>query len=614
MDNNRNTFLAIALSLVVIVGWQFLYVTPKLEAEKRAAEAQRRIAEQSQQQSGTAAPGTAATQSGDSAPSAPSTAPSTAPGGNNATLPQSEALSRDAALAQTQRVRFENSHVSGSINLKGARFDDLQLKKYRETIKKDSPLITLLSPAQLANGYFAEYGFAKSGSSGDVPGPDTVWSLAKGSDLTPSSPVTLSYTNDRGVTFNREISIDDNYMLKVADTIANNSGAEITLSAYGRVTRFEKPKVQSTYILHEGLIGVFGEAGLEQATYKALEEDRELPGTESMGGWLGITDKYWATTLIPSGAYTPGFKYFGEGRPSWQAEFLAKPMTIAAGANATIEQSVFAGAKEVNQINRYESDLGIRNFDLLIDWGWFYFITKPMFWLLDNLFKLVGNFGVAILLGTVIIKAAVFPLANMSYKSMAQMKKLQPEMMALRERHADDKVAQQQEMMALYKREKINPAAGCWPMLIQIPIFFALYKVLYITIEMRHSPFFGWIQDLAAPDPTSVFNLFGLLPYAAPDFLPHLGVWPLIMGVTMFMQMQMNPAPPDPTQAMIFKWMPIVFTFMLAAFPAGLVIYWAWNNTLSIIQQSIIMKRHGTKIELFDNLRGLFARKPKPGE
>ncbi|MEZ5871539.1 MAG: membrane protein insertase YidC [Nitratireductor sp.] len=613
MDNNRNTFLAIALSLVVIVGWQFLYVSPKLEAEKRAAEAQRRIAEQTQSQQGDLAnsqPGSGATQSGDGTP----TAPTTAPGGNSQTLPQSKALSRDAALAETSRVKIENSLVTGSINLKGARFDDLLLKKYRETIKVDSPLITLLSPSQLADGYFAEYGYAKSGSSGDVPGPDTVWSLAEGSVLTPTSPVTLSHVNDHGVTFTRKISIDDNYMIKVLDTITNNSGSEITLSPYGRVTRFEKPKVESTYILHEGPIGVFGEAGLTQATYKSLEKDREVLGADANGGWLGITDKYWAATLIPSGTYKPGFKYFGEGRPSWQAEFLGAPLTLSSGANTTLEQKVFAGAKEVNQINLYEKNENINNFDLLIDWGWFYFITKPMFWLLDQLFKLVGNFGVAILLGTVIIKGAVFPLANMSYKSMAQMKKLQPEMVALRERLADDKVAQQQEMMALYKREKINPAAGCWPMLIQIPIFFALYKVLYITIEMRHAPFFGWIQDLAAPDPTSIFNLFGLLPYAAPDLLPHLGVWPLIMGVTMFIQMQMNPAPPDPTQAMIFKWMPIVFTFMLATFPAGLVIYWAWNNTLSIIQQSIIMKRHGTKIELFDNLRGMFARKPKPGQ
>ena len=317
--------------------------------------------------------------------------------------------------------------------------------------------------------------------------------------------------------------------------------------------------------------------------------------------------------MVPDGDYKPAFHYFDEGRPRWQTDYLADPMTIAPGATKTLDQRLFAGAKEVAVVDGYKNSEHILNFDLLIDWGWFYFITKPMFWLLDTLYKLVGNFGIAILMGTVVIKGALFPLANMSYKSMAHMKKLQPEMTAMRERYKDDKVKQQQEMMALYKREKVNPAAGCWPVAIQIPIFFSLYKVLYITIEMRHAPFFGWIHDLSAPDPTSVINLFGLLPFDAPHFA-MIGVWPLIMGVTMFMQMQMNPTPPDPTQAMIFKWMPIVFTFMLASFPAGLVIYWSWNNTLSVIQQGVIMKRHGVKIELWDNLMGLFRKKPKPAE
>ncbi|MCB1464063.1 MAG: membrane protein insertase YidC [Nitratireductor sp.] len=620
MENNRNTYLAIALSIIIIVAWQFLYVSPKMEAERQAAEAQRRQIEQSQAttpQAGTqsdAANQTAAggqSPSGD-LPSAGAQGSQTAPGGSG-DVPVSQALSRDSAMAASERVSVDNSHLIGSINLKGARLDDLRMKKYHVTVDPNSDLVTLLSPSQLKDGYFAELGYVGSGSSGDVPGPETVWTAPEGAKLTPSTPVTLSWTNSAGVTFKRTISIDDSYMFTLDDEVANGTGQEITLSPYGRVTRFFKPEHASTYILHEGLIGVFGEDGLEQTKYSTLEDDRELTTDRVVGGWLGITDKYWAATLVPSAGFKPRFSYFDEGRVRWQADFLGDALTIPANQSVKVEQRIFAGAKEVNVIDAYEEKYKILNFELLIDWGWFYFITKPMFWLLDTLYKQVGNFGIAILLGTVVIKGLLFPLANMSYKSMAQMKKLQPEMTAMRERYADDKVKQQQEMMALYKREKINPAAGCWPILIQIPIFFALYKVLYITIEMRHAPFFGWIRDLAAPDPTSMFNLFGLLPFEVPQML-MIGVFPLIMGITMFLQMQMNPTPPDPTQAMIFKWMPIVFTFMLASFPAGLVIYWAWNNTLSIIQQGIIMKRHGVKIELWDNLKGLFSRKPKPAE
>ncbi|MEC9343863.1 MAG: membrane protein insertase YidC [Pseudomonadota bacterium] len=613
MDTNRNTYLAIALSIMIVLAWQFLYVNPKLQDERQAAEAQRRQMEQSQP-AGQTAPGTphaGNTQAGDNLPSAGAPSGQTAPQGGS--VPVSQALSRDAALTETPRVPVDNQHVVGSINLKGGRIDDLRLKKYRVTIEPDSDLITLLSPAQLRTGYFAELGYGKSGTSGDVPGPNTEWSAPDGAKLTPATPVTLSWSNEAGVNFRRTISIDDNYLFTFKDEISNGSGRDITLSPYGRVTRFYKPEQAGTYILHEGLIGVFGEEGLEQTTYSSLEDDREVTSGQAAAGWLGITDKYWAAAIVPSAGFKPRFSYFDTGREHWQADYLGDVLTIGDGQRTTVEQRIFAGAKEVNIVDDYEVKYSILNFELLIDWGWFYFITKPMFWLLDFLFKLVGNFGVAILLGTVVIKAVLFPLASMSYKSMAQMKKLQPEMTSLRERFADDKVKQQQEMMALYKREKINPAAGCWPILIQIPIFFALYKVLYITIEMRHAPFFGWIQDLAAPDPTSLFNLFGLLPYEVPTFL-LIGIWPLIMGVTMFLQMQMNPTPPDPTQAMIFKWMPIVFTFMLATFPAGLVIYWAWNNTLSIIQQGIIMKRYGVKIELWDNLKGLFVRKPKPAE
>jgi YidC/Oxa1 family membrane protein insertase len=339
-----------------------------------------------------------------------------------------------------------------------------------------------------------------------------------------------------------------------------------------------------------------------------MEKEKEVKPGPVSDGWLGITDKYWATAVVPSSAspFTPRFSYFADGRPRYQVDYLSNPLVLKAGTDATVTSLVFAGAKEVDVVGSYETKHEIKQFDLLIDWGWFYFFTKPLFWIMDHLFKLIGNFGVAILITTVLVKAVFYPLANKSYASMAKMKVVQPKMLEIREKYADDKMKQQQAMMELYKKEKINPVAGCWPVLLQIPVFFALYKVIYVTIEMRHAPFFGWIQDLSAPDPTSLFNLFGLLPYDVPHFL-LIGVWPLIMGVTMFLQMQMNPTPPDPTQAMIFKWMPIMFTFMLATFPAGLVIYWAWNNFLSIIQQGIIMRRNGARIELWDNLKGLFG-------
>jgi YidC/Oxa1 family membrane protein insertase len=405
-------------------------------------------------------------------------------------------------------------------------------------------------------------------------------------------------------------------MFTVTDTVTNGSSVPASLSNYGRVTRFDKPTHASIYVLHEGLIGVTGEEGLQEITYSTIEDDKQVKPGKSTDGWLGITDKYWAVTLVPPGQqeFQPTFSYFSDGRPRYQTDYITDLVNVAPGANATFETQVFAGAKVVEKINGYEKDRNIRQFELLIDWGYFYFITKPMFWLIDYLYKLLGNFGLAILATTVIVKAAFFPLANKSYKSMARMKVVQPKMMEIREKYADDKMKQQQAIMELYKTEKINPLAGCWPVLVQIPVFFALYKVLYVTIEMRHAPFYGWIKDLAAPDPTSVFNLFGLLPFESPAFLPHLGVWAIIMGITMFLQMRMNPAPPDPTQAMIFNWMPLLFTFMLASFPAGLVIYWAWNNTLSIIQQGVIMKRSGAKIELWDNLAALFKRKPEPAE
>ncbi len=611
MGNNRNFLLTIALSVLILTVWQVFYMNPRIESQREAAriEAERNGEAQKPAAAAPANPDNPAAPAAEGAP-VPVPGADTA-GGGDAKVQGEEG--RPAAIASTQRVRIETPRLTGSINLTGARLDDLSLKDYHETVDKDSPIIQLLNPGQLKNGYFAELGYVGSGdAAGSLPGPSTVWTLEKGETLTPSTPVTLSWTNDAGLKFERQISVDENYMFTVSDKITNSGDAPATLSNYGRVTRFDKPHDRSTYVLHEGLIGVTGDEGLQEIKYSSIEDDKQVTPGKSSDGWLGITDKYWAVALVPrvDKPFQPHFAYYDDPRTRYQSDYLSDAVTVAPGQSQTVQTLVFAGAKQVSTINGYEDQYKIRKFDLLIDWGWFYFITKPMFWLIDTLYKLLGNFGLAILATTVLVKALFFPLANKSYKSMANMKKMQPKMTEIREKYADDKMKQQQEMMELYKREKINPIAGCWPVLLQIPVFFSLYKVLYVTIEMRHAPFFGWIQDLASPDPTSVFNLFGLLPWDVPSML-MIGVWPLIMGVTMFLQMRMNPTPPDPTQQMIFTWMPVVFTFMLARFPAGLVIYWAWNNTLSVIQQGVIMKRQGVKIELWDNLARLFRRKPK---
>jgi YidC/Oxa1 family membrane protein insertase len=604
MENNRNFFITIALSVLILTLWQVFYMNPRVETQREAArieaqrvEAQRKAAE-------------GANPAGTGTPAAPQGAIPNAPG-TDGTTP----AGREQALATSKRVKIDTPSLEGSINLTGARLDDLKLKHYRLTVDKDSPEIELLNPQALPTGYFAEIGFVGDDKTGTVPGPETVWTVEGNATLTPETPVTLTFTNDKGLTFKRSISVDSDYMFTVSDTVQNSGAIAVSLSNYGRVTRFDKPAVASTYVLHEGLIGFTGTEGLQEHKYASIESDKQFTPGKSTDGWLGITDKYWAVTLVPTEKqpFQPRYAYFEDGRHRYQSDFLTDPITVDAGQSATVETEIFAGAKEVGKINAYAEDRNIKRFDLLIDWGWFHFITKPMFWLIDTLYKFFGNFGLAILATTVIVKAIFYPLANKSYASMANMKKVQPKMLEIREKYADDKMAQQKAMMELYKTEKINPLAGCWPVALQIPVFFSLYKVLYITIEMRHAPFFGWIQDLAAPDPTSLFNLFGLIPITLPHML-MIGVWPLIMGVTMFLQMRMNPTPPDPTQAAIFTWMPVIFTFMMASFPAGLVIYWAWNNTLSILQQGVIMKRQGAKIELWDNLVALFRKKPSPAE
>jgi YidC/Oxa1 family membrane protein insertase len=420
----------------------------------------------------------------------------------------------------------------------------------------------------------------------------------------------LTFDNGQGLEFRRTIAVDDKYLFTIKDEVANKSDKPVSLYPFALISRHGTPATLGYYILHEGLIGKFGDKGSEEITYKAIE-DKKAMNFDATNAWLGITDKYWAAALLPQtdARVLANFKtdLVGTTR-TYQTHYLLDARTIQPGATGTADARLFAGAKEVRVVNDYEKSLGLNHFDLLIDWGWFYFITKPLFFVIDYIYHLVGNFGLAILLVTVLIKIAFFPLANKSYASMAKMKAVQPQMTALRERFKDDKAKQQQELMELYKKEKINPLAGCLPIAVQIPVFFSLYKVLFVTIEMRHAPFFGWIKDLSAPDPTNLFNLFGLIPFD-PTHIPvvgsflHVGLWGVIMGITMWAQMKLNPAPPDPTQAMIFNWMPLIFTFMLASFPAGLVIYWAWNNSLSVAQQSYIMSKHGSKIELWQNIK-----------
>ena len=596
MEKNRNYFIAIALSVVIVLAWQFLYMNPRIEQQRRAEEARQAQQQQTTQQQ--PAPGAAPGVAVEGAPPASS--------------PQAAATAtREEAIAKTQRVAIDTNAIAGSINLTGARFDDIRLKDYHETVDDSSPIITLFSPSDTKDGYFTELGYVAAQEVGGVPGPTTVWTLASGDKLTETTPVTLTYTNAKGVIFSRTVSIDDHYMISVADKVENPGQAAISFATYGRVTRNNKPAVPPVFVIHEGFLGVSGSDGsLTEEKYKDVEE-APVTVAKATGGWLGITDKYWAAAIVPpqTTPFETRYSHIQGNQPSYQADFKSDPMTVEPGQSIEMKSLVFAGAKEVPLVDRYETEYSIPKFDLLIDWGWFYFITKPMFKMMDFFFRYFGNFGVAILLTTIVVKLLFFPLASKQYASMANMKRVQPKMEELKSKHGDDRMAMQQAMMQLYKEEKINPVAGCWPMLLQIPVFFALYKVIYVTIEMRHAPFFGWIHDLSAPDPTSLFNLFGLLPYDVPHFL-MIGVWPLVMGITMFLQMRMNPTPPDPTQAMIFTWMPLIFTFMLASFPAGLVIYWAWNNTLSISQQALIMKRHGAKIELFDNLKGLFKRKP----
>ena len=605
-DNQKNLLLAIVLSIGVLLFWQFYYAGPKMQQERDRLARQQQ--EQTQQAPGTQASGQPAATPGSppvAAPGAAPGAPSAVPG---AAAPAGAVHTRETAIKSSPRVTIATPSLTGSISLKGGRIDDLVLVKYREQVDPTSPHVVLFSPADAPNAYFAEHGWvAAGGSTAKLPARDTVWTAET------TTPPRLTWDNGEGLTFRRTISVDNDYMFTVRDEVENKSQTSQSLFPYARIYRVGTPKLEGFYILHEGLIGVIGDHGLQEIKYAdVLKEGGSKTIDKATGGWLGITDKYWAAAVVPSqtGEYRASFLGIPGSpgqREAFQTDYLASAVTVAPGATAAAEGHLFAGAKQVNLIDSYSEALKIKKFDLLVDWGWFYFITKPLFHLIHWLagwFASIGissNFGMAILATTVLVKAVFFPLANKSYESMAKMKNLQPEMEKLRERYKDDRAKQQQELMGLYKKEKINPLAGCLPIVLQIPVFFALYKVLFVTIDMRHAPFYGWIKDLSSPDPTSLFNLFGLLPYAVPQFL-HVGAWPIIMGMTMWVQMQLNPQQPDPIQQRIFNWMPVLFTFLLASFPAGLVIYWAWNNVLSLLQQYAIMRKNNTEVHLWKNL------------
>ena len=555
----RNVIFAIALSFAVLFGWSVIFETPQIEKQKELEKVQ--------------------TKNEDS--STPSV---------NLVDTKNSVISREEAVKTSARVIFENENVKGSISLKGALIDDITFKKYNETILEEKK-VTYLNPLDTKDGYFVETGWAASNlAKVELPNTKTVWTVKGNKRLSDVNPVVLEWDNNSGLIFRKKIELDDKFLFRVTQEIQNKSKQTLELYPYAQITRNENPDVTDFYILHEGFIGVFDEE-LKEDSYKDIEERKKEYTAED--GWIGITDKYWLTALVPekNQSFKGEFLY----KNGFKANYIQnKPVIIKPSSSNSSETRIFIAAKEVKVIDGYAESENINKFDLTIDWGWFYFFTKPLFFIMNYLFELTKNFGIAILLVTAAVRLLFFPLANYSFRSMAKMKILQPELLRLKELHKDDKVKLQQEMMSLYKREKVNPLSGCLPILIQIPFFFAIYKMLFISLEMRHQPFFGWIKDLSAQDPTSIFNLFGLIPWDPPSFL-IIGAWPILMGATMYLQQKLNPTPPDPVQAKIFMFFPLFLTIILAPFPSGLVVYWTINNILTIAQQWVIMKRTTVK-------------------
>jgi YidC/Oxa1 family membrane protein insertase len=587
MSDQKNMIIAIALSLVILLGFQFLYEFPKMEKEKEREEL---LAASQPLQTPGASGGVTA--DGSTAPNV------AAPGGAISAPAVAQtvvtAAQRAEALKSTPRVNIETESLSGSISLKGGRIDDIILKNYHEEVDKRSELIHLLSPIGAPKSYYAEFGWVGADAKVKLPDAETIWTSDRAS-LAPTKPVTLSWDNEEGLVFERTFAIDNDYMVTTTQRVRNTGAAGVTLFPYGLISRSGTPQTLGFYILHEGPLGVF-DGTLQEVDYDDLQDGGKVE-QRSVGGWIGITDKYWLAALVPDQKQALTYRFVHSIRDAddrYQVDYLGAETRLEPGKATETTNRLFVGAKEVSRLDAYSEDLGIANFDLAVDFGWFYFLTKPFFYAISWLYGYLGNFGLAILAFTVFVKAVFFPLANKSYKSMAKLRELTPKLQTLREQFGDDKVRLNQEMMALYKTEKVNPAAGCLPIVVQIPVFFALYKVLFVNIEMRHAPFYGWIKDLSVADPTTLFNAFGLIPWTPPEFM-LIGAWPVFMGLTMWLQQRLNPQPTDPVQAKIFMFLPLFFTFLLGTFPAGLVIYWTWNNLLSIAQQKLIMFRMGVK-------------------
>ena len=563
--DNKNVFVAIALSMSVLLFWGAFFETPKNQIEQKT---NNQIQEKTEN----------------------SITPSTnqAPSINQLTIEKK--VSRDDSINNSDRIRIENENIIGSISLEGGLIDDISFKNHKQKVE-GSKNIEFLNPAQTENGFYAESGWASIGNKIKVPTKNSKWKVEGNKVLTDKSPVILKWNNNEGVIFKKKIELDEKYLFKISQEIQNNSSQSVELYPYAQITRNKVPDdIQNFYISHEGFIGVFDDE-LKEDDYDDIEDNKIVRETNE--GWLGITDKYWMTVLVPEAG--KNFKSTYQYNDSFKANYIInEPVKINANSSGVNSLRLFVAAKEVETIDAYAENQNIKKLDLVIDWGWFYFFTKPLFFVIDYLFKFSGNFGFAIVLITLAIRALFFPLANFSFRSMAKMKAVTPEMQRLKELHKDDKVKLQQEMMALYRKEKINPASGCLPVLIQIPFFFAIYKMLFISLEMRHQPFFGWIKDLSAADPTSIFNLFGLIPWDPPSFM-IIGIWPILMGASMWVQQKLNPAPADPIQAKIFAFFPLFLTIILASFPSGLVVYWTVNNILTIAQQWVINKN--TKVK-----------------
>ncbi len=562
----RNVIIAIALSLSVILFWEAFMTVPKKELQSNSTSQSKQSKEANDNNKDD----------------------SIAPSINENKIPKS--VSRNESIGSVQRIKINNEKIEGSISLKGGIIDDVSFKNYKQSLEKNDNVV-FLNPKQTTDGYFVETGWTSIGNKIKVPNINSNWKVKGNNILSPDKPVILEWSNQEGLIFRKKINLDKKYLFNIDQEVQNNTNQTIQLYPYAQITRNKKPDdLMGFYILHEGFIGVFDEE-LKEDDYDDVEDKKIVREAES--GWLGITDKYWVTAIVPP--KNENFKSTFLFKDTYKANYiLNNPINLAPSTKKNNEVRLFVAAKEVNTIDGYAESQSIEKFDLVIDWGWFYFFTKPLFFLIDYLFKMTGNFGVAIILITAAIRIIFFPLANYSFRSMAKMKALQPEMMRLKELHKEDKVKLQQGIMALYKKEKVNPASGCLPILIQIPFFFAIYKMLYISLEMRHQPFFGWIKDLSAQDPTSIFNLFGLIPWDPPGFL-IIGIWPILMGLTMYLQQKLNPAPTDPIQAKIFMFFPLFLTIILAPFPSGLVVYWTVNNILTIAQQWVIMRR--TKIK-----------------